>query len=212
MKKEKQETKETQEKQFREYPGAAATIKDEQGTYHRVRIWAPPQTDHLREQQGLKGTLEINNPETGHREKQEVEFKPKEHNGQHYLSGVVDRGKDQNSILVRIVGVDGPYGRFAAVRMAEMHKEGDKTQFQEIKGQGGILRMNETMEKKFLEKGQLYETDLLNEKLGVQPVAIGSRDLREQMEQAEILRQQESNQELEAASEQEVEDALDLGR
>ena len=220
-----QEKQESQEKKFREYPSATGTIKDEQGTYHRARVWAPPQKDPLREHEGLKGTLEINNPETGHREKHEVEFKPKEHNGQHYLSGVVERGKDQNPVLVRIVGVDGPHGRFAAVRMAEMHKEGDKTQFQEIKGQGGVLRMNEAMEKKFLEKGQLYETDLLQEKLGVPATAIGSKDLREQMEQAEMLHQQEQAEPQKAAREaegqepgqeqeaqqQEVEEEEDLG-
>jgi hypothetical protein len=198
-----QESKEAAppEKTFHEYPAAQGTIKDEQGTYHSARLWAPAQKDALREAGGLKGKFEIQNPETGAREKYDFEMKPKEHNGQKYLSGVVDReGKDP--LVVRVVGIDGPHGRFAALRMAEMHRDGEQAQFQDIRGQGGIVRMNEAMTHKFTEKeGQLYETDRFRETLGVEPSALARLDHRDAVE-AVMERQTAEDQERKEALEQ----------
>lgn len=189
------------EKTFHEYPAAQGTIKDEHGTYHSARLWAPAQKDALREAGGLKGKFEIQNPETGVREKYDFEMKPKEHNGQKYLSGVVDReGKDP--LVVRVVGIDGPHGRFAALRMAEMHRDGEQAQFQDIRGQGGIVRMNEAMTHKFTEKeGQIYETDRFRETLGVEPSALARLDHRDAVE-AVMERQTAQDQERKEALEQ----------
>lgn len=201
-----QESKEAAptDKTFHEYPAAQGTIKDEQGTYHRARLWAPAQKDALREEGGLKGKFEIQNPETGVREKYDFEMKPKEHNGQKYLSGVVNRGEGRDPLVVRVVGIDGPHGRFAALRMAEMHRDGEQAQFQDVRGQGGIVRMNEAMTHKFTEKeGQLYETERFRETLGVEPSALARLDHRDEVE-AVMDRQAAQDLERNEALEQET--------
>lgn len=183
------------ERKFVEYPGVLGTMKSEQGDFYRVRGWAPTEKESLREAGGLKGTLEINNPDTGQRQKYPMELRAREHQGQHYFSAKVDRGPEQNPILVRLVGVDGPNGRFGAVRLAEMEQQGDRTQFQDVRGQGGILRMNEAMTQKILDKeGNLYEPERIQEVLGVSAAALAPSQHREaileMLERQEVLEQQ----------------------
>lgn len=197
-------------KTFQEYPAAQGTIKDEQGTYHSVRLWAPAQKDALRQVEGLKGKFEIQHPETGLREKYDFEMKPKEHKGQKYLTGVVERSEGNDPLVVRMVGIDGPHGRFAALRMAEMHREGDQAQFRDIRGQGGVVRMNEAMTHKFIEKeGQLYETNKIRETLGVEPSALARLEHRDEVE---AVMERQSAQDLEREETPDRENAPESAR
>ncbi|MGO9446217.1 MAG: hypothetical protein ACLPXB_15785 [Thiobacillaceae bacterium] len=131
-------------KPFQEYPALTATMKDETGNFYTLRAWSPRPDDPAREAGDLRASLSINGPGEA-RERHSVDLKAREQDGYKYFSGKIERG-DAPAVLVRIVGVDGKDGRFASLRLSEFGKDAQgKSDLYPIKGQGGILRMNEPM-------------------------------------------------------------------
>jgi hypothetical protein len=160
-------------KPFQEYPALTATMKDDEGRFHTLRAWAPRPDDPARDVGDLRGSLVINGPDES-RERHSLDLKAREHEGNKYFSGKIER-EGAPALLVRIVGVDGKEGRFASMRLAEFGRDAEgKTDFIPVKGQGGIVRMNEPMAELDRVK-DTYEVSVMQRQLDVRPEALAPK-------------------------------------
>lgn len=170
------------EKKFQEYPALISTMKDDKGNFHTLRAWSPRPDDPAREAGDLRASYAISGP-GGAKERHSVDLKAREHEGRKYFSGKIERD-GQQALLVRIVGVDGKDGRFAAMRIAEYGKDAQgKGEFIPIKGQGGIVRMNEPMVELAKVK-DTYEVTTLSKHLDVKVPALAPKEKEHLAERA----------------------------
>ena len=160
-------------KPFQEYPALTATMKDETGSFYTLRAWSPRPDDPAREAGDLRGSLSINGPGEV-RERHSVDLKAREQDGHKYFSGKIEQ-ENGPALLVRIVGVDGKEGRFASLCLSEFGRDAQgKPDLYPIKGQGGILRMNEPMAE--LDKVKdTYEVAAVEKQLDVKPDALAPK-------------------------------------
>ncbi|MGA7178234.1 MAG: hypothetical protein WBX11_01415 [Thiobacillaceae bacterium] len=172
-------------KPFQEYPALTATMKDDEGKFHTLRAWAPRPDDPARDAGDLRGSLVINGPDES-RERHSLDLKAREHDGNRYFSGKIER-EGAPALLVRIVGVDGKEGRFASIRVAEFGRDAEgKTDFIPVKGQGGIVRMNEPMAELDRVK-DTYEVSAMQRQLDVRPDALAPKVKEQSMEAARSI-------------------------
>jgi hypothetical protein len=161
-------------KKFQEYPALTSTMKDEHGNFHTLRAWSPRPDDPARDADDLRASFALSSPD-GTRERHSFDLKAKAHEGRRYFSGKIER-EGQATLLVRIVGVDGKDGRFAAMRVAEFAKDAQgQSEFIPITGQGGIVRMNEAMADLARVKDP-YEVAVIEHQLDVKVHALAPKE------------------------------------
>jgi hypothetical protein len=161
-------------KKFQEYPALTSTMKDEHGNFHTLRAWSPRPDDPARDADDLRASFTLNAPD-GERERHSLDLKAKVHEGRKYFSGKIER-EGQSTLLVRIVGVDGKDGRFAAMRVAEFGRDDQgQSEFIAIKGQGGIVRMNPALAELAKVKDP-YEVAVIEQQLDVKVHALAPKE------------------------------------
>ena len=132
-------------KSFKEYPALVSSLKDERGHFYNLRAWSPRLDDPAREVGDLRASLSVHDGKSSAKTHHALDLMAKIHEGQKYFSGVIDRG-DHPALLVRIVGINGKEGRYAAMRIAALGQDTQgESEFIPIRGQGGTLRMNDQL-------------------------------------------------------------------